>query len=134
MKTYLFDSDVLIDFFNQQVYAVRLVERLSEHGQAAISVLSLAELCSGWDETQRTHYLPHLQQLFEQVPVSPAIAERAGAYRHAYQRKHVALPTINALIAATAAEQHRCLITRNSKDYPMPELELYPLSDEEEAA
>src|ERR1041385_80131 len=102
MKTYLLDSDVLIDFFKRRGEAVALIEELGNRGDIAISVLSIAELRSGWTEQDAKIYLPQLYNIALVLPVSDEIAEQAGTYREAYRRKGIVLPTIDALIAATA--------------------------------
>ena len=129
MKTYLIDSDVLIDFFKRRDEAVVLVEELGKIGDIAISALSVAELWSGWTEKDAAIYLPQLYNIALVIPVSDEIAEQAGAYRETYKRKGIVLPTIDALIAATAILYSYCLVTRNRKDYPLPELDLYPASE-----
>lgn len=53
------------------------------------------------------------------------VAELAGELRYAYKIKGVSLPTVDTLIAATAITNGHTLVTRNIKDYPMPELHLY---------
>ena len=129
MKTYLIDSDVLIDFFKRKQGAVALLEELGEMGQLAISALSVAELRSGWTEQDSGVYLPRLYNLVLVIPVSDKVAEQAGAYRETYRRKGVVLPTIDAIIAATAIFYSYRLVTRNKKDYPLPELDIYPISE-----
>ena len=41
------------------------------------------------------------------------------------RKKGIQLETVDALIAATAYLHDFCLVTKNTKDYPMPELRLY---------
>ena len=126
MKTYLLDSDVLIDFFKRKSEAVTLVEKLGREGELVLSILSVAELRSGWTDQQAGVYLPHLYNLARVVPITAVdIAEWAGEYRERYRKQGVTLATIDALIAATAICFSYCLVTRNIKDYPLPELELY---------
>lgn len=126
MKTYLVDSDVLIDFFKKRPEAVALIEELGEQGETVISAISIAELRSGWIKEEAATYLPRLYDIFEVVPVTRNIAEAAGGYREFYSKKGVTLPTMDALIAATAIIDEYCLVTRNIIHYPMPELDLYP--------
>lgn len=127
MKPFLIDSDVLIDFFKRKQPAVALLEKLGEEGQLVISVLSVAELRSGWSEQDAGMYLSRLYNLAEVLPVTMKIAEQAGTLREAYRRKGTLLPTIDVLIAATAMLNACCLVTRNKKDYPLHGLDLYPI-------
>lgn len=125
MKTYFVDSDVLIDFFKKRQEAVELVEKLSQAGKTAISIISVAELRSGWSKEDAATYLPRLYNIFEVIPLTKEIAEKAGAYRNEYSKQGRVLPTIDTLIAATTLVHGYCLVTRNRKDYPIPELDLY---------
>jgi len=125
MKIYLVDSDVLIDFFKKRQEAVSLIEQLSEVGTCIISVISVAELRSGWNKEEASMYLPCLYNIFEVVELSKNVAELAGEYRQKYSKKGTALPTIDSLIAATAIVNEYSLVSRNKKHYPMSELNLY---------
>lgn len=125
MKTYFADSDVLIDFFKKKEEAVKLIEELASSGDMTISVISVAELRAGWNKEEASIYLPHLYNIFVVVPLTQDIAEKAGEIRQQYSRKGSKLPTIDALIAATAIVHKFCLVSRNIKHYPMPEIDFY---------
>lgn len=125
IRTYLFDSDVVIDYFNKRPEAVRLVEQLAHTSNLVISVLTVVEVITGWDKEKRVLYLPQLKGIFERVSVTEDIAEKAGIYRNNYAREGKSLATVDSLIAATAILHEFCLVTRNTKDYPMPELDVY---------
>ena len=125
MKTYFVDSDVLIDFFKRKVEAVKLIEELNNLGNTVISVISVAELRAGWSKRDALIYLPHLYNIFEVIQITQNIAEKAGEIREQYSKKGSKLPTIDTLIAATAIVYNYCLVTRNIKHYPMPEIDLY---------
>src|SRR5258708_23676311 len=102
MNIYLIDSDVLIDFFKRKEAAVNLIEQLGQAGNMAISAISVAELRSGWSKEDATVYLPHLYGIFTVISLTQGIAEKAGEIRQEYSRKGISLPTIDALIGATA--------------------------------
>ena len=91
-----------------------------------MSIVSVMEICAGWSEEQRRKYLPELYNLFDIEPITPAIAERAGALRYEgkHQKKRKPKP-LDALIAATAIEHDYRLVTNNRQDFIMPGLELY---------
>ena len=125
MTTYLFDSDVVMDYFNKRSEAVSLVEQLANTNDLVISVLTLTEVISGWNKTKRATYLLRLQSIFESIVVTEAIAEQAGIYKNEYKAQGKALATVDSLIAATAIAHEYCLVTRNMKDYPMSEIKLY---------
>lgn len=126
MKTYLLDSDILIDFFKRKYEAISLVEKLGETDDLTISILSITELCAGWAENESKIYLPKLYNIATITSLTQQIAELAGSYKQKYGKKGITLPTIDCLIASTAIINKFCLVTRNIKDYPIPELDLYP--------
>lgn len=125
MKSYLIDSDVLIDFFKKLPVAVELIHNLGEQGKGVISVISVTELRSGWTKDNASLYLPKLYDIFGVIPVSKEVAETAGEYREKYAKEGIKLPTIDTLIAATAILNKCTLVTRNIKHFPMPEMDIY---------
>ena len=119
---YLIDSDVLIDHLRGYDSARDFLSALILDGATlCFSVISEAEIYS--------HVLvgemPRIQALFDAMSrliVDGAIARRAGSYRDAFHATmRLALP--DALIAATAREYDATLITRNTRHYPMPDME-----------
>lgn len=125
MTTYLIDSDVLMDFFKKKDYALTLLEKLIKRGSLAISILSIVELRAGWNNEQKKFLLPRLYKLVAIKNLTTEIAELAGEFRYKYKAKGVSLPTIDSLIAATAIIEKCKLVTRNKKDFPMPEVTFY---------
>lgn len=127
---YLFDSDILMDFFKKKEYATQLIKDLTnKKGKLAISTLSVAELRSGWTKEQAEHLLPKLYDLVRVFMVDKAVAELAGQFRQEYKIQGITLPVVDTLIAATAILERCQLVTRNKKDYPMSEIKLYPIGE-----
>ncbi len=129
MTTFLIDTDILIDFFKNRPYAVSLLTQLRVDGILALSILSVSELCAGWNEQEREFFLPRLYASFQREYLTDTIAQRAGAFRYAFASGGKTLPAIDTLIAATAIIEGCTLVTRNTKDYPMPQLRLYRWSN-----
>lgn len=129
MKQYLVDSDILIDFFKRRAYSVSLLSKLRQQGTLAVSILSIAELRAGWDDTEANYLLPRLYKLLKIKNLDYTIAELAGKFRWEFRAKGISLPTIDSLIAATAINENCQLVTRNKKDFPMPEIKFYPVED-----
>ena len=123
----MFDTDVLINFFNKRKAEIDLVGKFSqEQCQLAISALSLTELLTGWTDEQAARHVPKLKDGFCIQDVSVEIATLAGNLRRAYKSKGRVLPTIDTLIAATTLHLDATLVTNNVKDFPIPSLKLAP--------
>ena len=125
MTTYLMDSDVLMDFFKKRKEAISLVTKLLTEGKIAASILSVTELRAGWTTDQARFFLPRFYRLVKVEDINPEIAELAGKYRNEYKSKDITIPTIDTLIASTAILNDYQLVTRNKKDFPMPEIKLF---------
>ena len=125
MTTYIADSDVIIDFFNKKGSGHRLIERLIDTEKVVISAITLMEVRRGWDTEHAEKLRPILYALFPAITVTAKIADYAGEQWNRYKSHGMTLSTTDTLIAATAILHDFCLITRNIKDYPMPELSLY---------
>lgn len=127
MSSYLLDSDILMDFFKKKEEAIDLITKLIEKGNLSTSILTITELRAGWSKDQAKFFLQRFYKLVEIKNISIEIAELAGEFRWKYKSKGISLPTIDTLIASTAIIEDCQLVTRNKKDYPMPELKLYSI-------
>jgi len=125
MTNYLLDSDILMDFFKKKKDLVRLVSELMGKGTIATSILSVTEVRAGWTLDQARFFLPRFYRLVKIEDINLDIAELAGKYRNEYKSKGIAIPTIDTLIASTAILNGYQLVTRNKKDFPMPEIKFY---------
>ena len=126
-KRILLDTDILVDFFHNQKYAKDLLTEFLLKGNLYISILSVAELRTGFTSQQASLLLPKLYKTVVIVNLSLEIAELAGKFRFEYRSQGISLPTVDTLIAATAITKNYYLATRNKKDFPMRQLKLYPL-------
>jgi predicted nucleic acid-binding protein len=125
MKTYLIETDILIDLFNKRKDATTLISELSKTGRLVASVVTIAELRAGWNDKNASFYLPKLYAIVEVISLTKEIAENAGKLRNIYGKKGQVLPTIDTLIAATCIVNGYTLVTRNIRHYPMKEIDLY---------
>ena len=125
MKTYLIETDILIDLFNKRVEADELIFELSKSGRLVASAVTIAELRAGWDDEQASYYLPKLYAIVEVISLTKEIAEYAGKLRNIYGKKGQVLPTVDTLIASTCIINDYTLVTRNIRHYPMKEITLY---------
>ncbi|OGG14334.1 hypothetical protein A2773_03485 [Candidatus Gottesmanbacteria bacterium RIFCSPHIGHO2_01_FULL_39_10] len=129
MKVFLLDSDILMDFFKKKSFAERLLAELYKKGKLATSILSVSELCSGWNKEQTKFFVPLLFDLVDIYFIDKKIAQLAGKFRFEFKKKGINLPVIDTLIASTAIQNKLTLVTRNIKDYPMKELKIYKIPE-----
>jgi predicted nucleic acid-binding protein len=123
--TYLLDSDVVIDYFKKREPSFGFIANLLTTERVVISAITITEVRAGWDEAQATVLRPLIGDLFEIADVTVAIADLAGEQIKKYSKRGQHLSTTDTLIAATALHNEYCLVTRNIKDFPMPELNRY---------
>jgi predicted nucleic acid-binding protein len=107
----------------RQAPAMKMLQDLREE-MKLISVLTLAEVLIGtnpkWEPETR-----QILDLFRVVAVDEEIARVAGRLGRRHRRTHAG-KTIDLLLAATAVVHGLVLVTTNARDFPMPELRLYP--------
>lgn len=125
MKEYLLDTDILIDFFKNQPHAQKLISQAFSKSVLYISVISVAEIISGWSVKERENLLPALYGLGIVVGVTQPIAEKAGILRAKYLQSGRILSISDTLIAATAMETEYIVTTRNKKDFHLPEIKTF---------
>ena len=125
IKKIILDTDILVDFFHDQKYARSLFSELLTKELIYVSILSIAELRTGFTTEQAKIFLPKLYKMAVIINLSLKIVELAGSLRSEYRSKGKTLSTIDTLIAATAIIEDYQLATRNKKDFPMKGLKLY---------
>jgi predicted nucleic acid-binding protein len=128
MARYLLDTDVLIWVLRNRRETVDLLSHLSEEsGEApACSALSILEVWSGI-RTSEIHKTGVFLDALQAIPIDGVVARQAAELLRASKRHRNPREWIDALIAATVLRDQRILVTYNRKDYPYPNLVLYPL-------
>jgi predicted nucleic acid-binding protein len=124
LAEYLLDSDVLIDWLKGKRPEVELLERLaSERHALAVNAISVAETFAGFsaDEVDQVY---RLVKGFDYWVIELPVAILAGQYRNHYARRGRPLAVPDTLIAAQAVARDATVITRNVRDFPMPELKV----------
>ena len=127
MATYLLDTSVLIDALNRKRNRWQLLASLVENGETlACSVITIAEIyaCLRPRESQLTQTF--LEGL-EHYSIDWELARYAGLLKNEWASSGRTLALADVLIAATALAHKLVLMTDNRKDFPMPQLILYPL-------
>lgn len=116
----LFDSTVLIAHLRGHPGATQLLAGAVRDSEAACSVLSRVEIEGGMRSGERRS-VARLFSVLQLLPVSDAIASRAGDLLRAHRRSHPAIDTVDYVIAATADLLEAELLTLNVKHFPMVE-------------
>ena len=113
----LFDTDVLIWVLRHNLKAARLVEAEEEK---SLSVMSSMELLQGARNREEVKEIKQFISInsFQVLPLTENIGHRALVYIEEYSR-HTQLEPADAIIAATAVENHLPLCTANAKHYRM---------------
>ena len=115
-KSFLLDTDVLIDFFRGYNKAVSFVNRYSS--RIILSSICVAELYAGVKEGAEQISLENFISLFRVVPVTAEIVKAGGFYKRDYGKSH-GVGLADAIIAATSEAEDTELKTLNIKHYPM---------------
>ncbi len=105
----LFDTSILIDYLSG-IEAAR--KELAHYRERAISIITWMEVLAGTPTEYETGTRGFLIT-FKILPVTAAVAEIAILLRKSRKLK---LP--DAIILATAQEDNRLFITRNTRDFP----------------
>ena len=118
----LFDTSVLIAHLRGDERATRLLLGMAREQRLA-SVLARIEIEGGMRSGER-HEVASLFSVLEMMPVTDAVARRAGEFLRKYRRSHSGIDLVDYAVAATAELHHADLATLNVKHFPMfPELE-----------
>jgi len=127
MATYLLDTSVIIDALNRKRNRWQLLASLVENGETlACSVITIAEIYAGLRPRESESTQIFLEGL-EHYSIDWELARYAGLLKNEWAHRGRTLALADVLIAATALAHKLVLMTDNRKDFPMPQLVLYPL-------
>lgn len=126
----LLDTSVLIDALRLRHGRRELLAQLAREGHTlATTAMNVAEVYAGMrphEEPQTEAFLGALD-CFE---LTGNAGRLAGTLKRKWASKGRTIALADTIIAAVALEHGGTLMTDNRKDFPMPELELYPLPEE----
>jgi len=123
----LLDSSVLIDVLRDRKSRRRMLAELTRAGHAlATSSLNVAEVYAGMRRNEKARTDALLDNL-ECYDLTAASGKRAGTLKQQWAERGRTLTLDDTMIAAIAIDNDCTLMTDNRKDFPMPEVSLYPL-------
>jgi predicted nucleic acid-binding protein len=123
----LLDTSILIDVLrHRNLRSEWLTELVRGRHTLSTTTLNIAEVYAGMRpaEEARTETLFSGLELYE---LSGTSARLAGRLKNTWARRGHTLTLADTIVAAIAIERGCALLTDNGKDFPMPEVQLYPL-------
>ncbi len=125
----LLDTSVLIDALRSRHHRRAWLASLVRAGHSLeTSALNIAEVYAGMSPEEESVTKAFLDAL-RTHPITATAAEAAGRLKRNWSRKGRTLTLADTIVAAIAIEQGCDLVTDNRKDFPMPEVNLYEISD-----
>ena len=125
----LLDTSVLIDVLRSRHGRRELLAELVRGGHGlTTSALNVAEVFVGMRPEEQTETEAFLEVL-DCYALSKTAGQLAGTLKSKWARKGRTLTLADAIVAAVALEHGCTLMTDNRKDFPMSELEYYPLPE-----
>src|SRR6266700_7266176 len=122
----LLDTTVIIDVLrNRQGRRALLADLVRAGHSLSTSVLNVAEVYSGIRPGEEGKTEAFLEGL-DEYELGSGVARAAGELKMRWAKRST-ISLADAIVAAIGIEQGCALLTDNSKDFPMPELRLFPL-------
>lgn len=123
MHTRLLDSNILILALRGRSAALDLLDQFRSRDEVSISVVSRTEVLAGM-RPREDRITTELLLALLSLPVTEAIADRAGRLIYSLARNGVQLSFPDALIAATALEHDLTLVTTNASHFAIAGLKV----------
>jgi predicted nucleic acid-binding protein len=127
MTPLVLDTNIIVDILRRRNNRQLLVEQFLDQGQPLASCpVTLTEIYAGMRPHEEKPTRAFMKSLLF-LSITEEIAENAGRLKAQYARRGKTLSFQDASIAAVCIAYGCTLVTENTKDFPMPELKLYPL-------
>lgn len=127
MATLLLDSSVIFDTLNGKRGRRDYLNGLLAQGNLlACCPINITEIYTGLRDYEKEKTEEFINSL-EFFPITREISQRAGLIRREWRQKGQTLSFTDASLAAVAIEHGLPFLTDNTKHFPMPELQLFPL-------
>jgi predicted nucleic acid-binding protein len=121
------DTSILIDVLRLRNRRREFLAELVRGGHILSSTtLNIAEIYAGMRPSEETKTEALLSGL-ELYELTGSSARLAGKLQNTWARKGHTLTLADTIVATIAIERGCALLTDNRKDFPMPEVRLYPL-------
>lgn len=123
----LLDTSILIDVLRLKKQRNQWLVELVRGGHSlATTALNIAEIYAGMRSAEESGTEALLSGL-EVYELSGTSARLAGRFKNTWARKGHTLSLADTIVAAIAVDRGCALLTDNRKDFPMPEVQLYPM-------
>ena len=121
MKSLLLDTNIIVDALRKRNDRHLLVDHFLDEGLPLASCpITITEIYAGMRPHEEKPTRAFMRSLLF-FAITEEVAEQAGLLKAQYARRG------RTRIAAVCIAYGCTLVTENAKDFPMPELQLYPL-------
>ena len=120
----LVDSCFLIDLFEEDPGAIAKLDEF-DWRDASVSTLTVTEVGRGLPESRRDRFESVVERL-DVLPYGFAEARRAIAEHRRLQREGTVIGAVDAMIAATAIEANKPVLTRNVSEFQRTQASVTP--------
>jgi predicted nucleic acid-binding protein len=126
----MLDTNIIVDALRKRNERHVLLEKLLDDGRPLASCpITVTEIYAGMRPAEERPTRAFMRGLLF-FSVTEEIAEQAGRLKAQFASRGKTISFQDASIAAVCITYGCTLLTANIKDFPMPELQLYPLYPE----
>jgi len=121
---FLPDTNILIRSFLNIEPMASLFSKWLEREEVVLSAVCVSEFLVGASKEDSWKFEPFLDQL-DVLPVDLVVARVAAEYRKMFLRKRKRRLLLDCFLAATAKVHNLILVTHNTTDFPMDDIEIF---------